>query len=148
MNIYESLENLNVSEECFNDIMGIVEEIINELKAPTPETAKAVFDRKAKRLEKSTNKFKDYKEFLNRPLRDTVSPTKKVSYIIDLAKGIGEQSDSLHQEGGRLVRGGERLYNWARKKGEKGKLTRDMADSAENMDKNVRENRRTALGCY
>ena len=30
MNIFESLENLNVSEECFNDIMDIVEEIINE----------------------------------------------------------------------------------------------------------------------
>lgn len=30
MNIFESLESLNVSEECFNDIMGIVEEILSE----------------------------------------------------------------------------------------------------------------------
>jgi hypothetical protein len=30
MNIFENLENLNVSEECFNDIMGIVEEILSE----------------------------------------------------------------------------------------------------------------------
>ena len=30
MNIFESLENLNVSEECFNDIMGIVEELLSE----------------------------------------------------------------------------------------------------------------------
>ena len=29
MNIFESLENLNVSEECFNDIMGIVERNLN-----------------------------------------------------------------------------------------------------------------------
>lgn len=29
MNIFENLEQLNVSEECFNDIMGIVEEILN-----------------------------------------------------------------------------------------------------------------------
>ena len=29
--IFESLENLDISEECFNDIMGIVKEIINEL---------------------------------------------------------------------------------------------------------------------
>ena len=28
--IFESLENLNVSEECFDDIMGIVEELLNE----------------------------------------------------------------------------------------------------------------------
>ena len=31
MSIFESLENLPVSEECLNDIMGIVEEIINEV---------------------------------------------------------------------------------------------------------------------
>ena len=30
MDIFESLENLNVSEECFDEIMDIVEEIINE----------------------------------------------------------------------------------------------------------------------
>ena len=31
MDIFESLENLNVSEECFDEIMGLVEEFINEL---------------------------------------------------------------------------------------------------------------------
>ena len=31
MSILESLKNLNVSEECFNDIISIVEEMINEL---------------------------------------------------------------------------------------------------------------------
>ena len=30
MNIFESLENLNVSEECYNDIVGLVEEYIQE----------------------------------------------------------------------------------------------------------------------
>ena len=30
MDIFESLENLNVSEECFNDIVGIVEYFISE----------------------------------------------------------------------------------------------------------------------
>ena len=29
--IFESLENLNVSESCYNEIMDIVEEVINEL---------------------------------------------------------------------------------------------------------------------
>ena len=33
MTIFESLENLNVSEECFNDIIIIVEEYINEVSA-------------------------------------------------------------------------------------------------------------------
>ena len=31
MGIFEQLENLNVSEECFDDILGIVEEYINEV---------------------------------------------------------------------------------------------------------------------
>ena len=31
MDIFESLENLNVSEACFSEIMDIVEEIINEV---------------------------------------------------------------------------------------------------------------------
>lgn len=31
MNIFERLENLNVSEECFDDILSIVEEYINEV---------------------------------------------------------------------------------------------------------------------
>ena len=38
MNIFESLENLNVSEECFEDIITLVEGILtpknNELKSP------------------------------------------------------------------------------------------------------------------
>ena len=32
MNIFESLENLNVSEECFDEIMGIVEDIFSQIK--------------------------------------------------------------------------------------------------------------------
>ena len=35
MKIFESLENLEVSEACFDEIMGIVEEIINELDKST-----------------------------------------------------------------------------------------------------------------
>ena len=35
MSIFESLENLNVSEECFNDILSILEEYINELNSKT-----------------------------------------------------------------------------------------------------------------
>ena len=32
MSIFEDLENLNVSEECFNNIVDIIEEYINELE--------------------------------------------------------------------------------------------------------------------
>ena len=33
MNIIENLENLNVSEECFNDIMSLIEGIMDNIKA-------------------------------------------------------------------------------------------------------------------
>ena len=32
MSIFESLENLNVSEECFDDIMGIVEDLLSSVR--------------------------------------------------------------------------------------------------------------------
>ena len=44
MSIFENLENLNVSEECFNSIMDIVEEIIYETSA---EKIQAVADKRA-----------------------------------------------------------------------------------------------------
>ena len=31
MDIFESLENLNVSENCYKDVLNIIEEIINEV---------------------------------------------------------------------------------------------------------------------
>ena len=32
MSIFESLENLNISEECFNDIMDIVEDLLHQIE--------------------------------------------------------------------------------------------------------------------
>lgn len=43
MNIFEQLENLNVSEDCFNSIMDMVEAIINETSY---EKANAAFDKR------------------------------------------------------------------------------------------------------
>ena len=44
MSIFKSLENLEISENCFNDIMDIVEEIIDETSA---EKIQAVADKRA-----------------------------------------------------------------------------------------------------
>ena len=37
MDIFESLENLNVSEECYIDILNMVESIISETKKESKE---------------------------------------------------------------------------------------------------------------
>ena len=40
MNIFESLENLNVSEECFDEIIVLAEEIINEVSDEWKQSCK------------------------------------------------------------------------------------------------------------
>ena len=56
MNIFESLENLNVSEECFDDIMGIVEGVImNAWNSGKPNAGKL----HSKALENKQNELKD-----------------------------------------------------------------------------------------
>lgn len=55
MNILESLENLQVSEECLNDIMDIVERILNE----TDERKKIdTYKARATNLDNSVKKAK------------------------------------------------------------------------------------------
>ena len=53
MNIFENLENLEVSEACFNDIMDIVEEIINEV---SDDTAKGPWRKKKARTDELREK--------------------------------------------------------------------------------------------
>lgn len=40
MNIFESLENLPVSEACFNDVISLIESYINELEEETVDKAR------------------------------------------------------------------------------------------------------------
>lgn len=54
MNIFESLENLPVSEECFDDIMGLVEEFINELDK---ETIKSFIKKRGEQKTEAEKKF-------------------------------------------------------------------------------------------
>jgi hypothetical protein len=55
MDIFESLENLKVSEECFEDIMELTEAYINELK---DETKVAVIKKRIDNLVDATNAAK------------------------------------------------------------------------------------------
>lgn len=59
MGILESLKDLNVSEECFDEIMYIVEEYINELN---DETVQNVLDKRKERLVKAEQGDEDSRE--------------------------------------------------------------------------------------
>ena len=86
MDIFEQLENLNVSEECFDDIMDIVEAILDEGKEPfettmdykqrlqkhfgpilndkmaTQKSIAKHYNKKAKGLEKEVKKARDERD--------------------------------------------------------------------------------------
>lgn len=73
MDIFESLENLSVSEECFNEIMGLVEEYINEVSLGKLKSAaynskddREIEAMKAQRdFDHSMNKIASYGKLLN-----------------------------------------------------------------------------------
>ena len=140
MDIFESLENLNVSEECFEDIVGLVEMYLNELHAPTPETAKAVFDRKAQQLQSNTNKFKDYGNYSNTPMYIKPSEFGKAD------KQNREYEAYLHTEKNNLRKGAQRLNRWAVNKKAQGELKGATLDSARNMTQKGREHAEVTSG--
>lgn len=77
MGIFESLENLNVSEECFDDILSIVEELLSE---DLEDTAWRLHGNNPNKYREISNKIKNIQndETINtakregRPLKDVL----------------------------------------------------------------------------
>ena len=59
MSIFEDLENLNVSEECFDDIMGIVEKLILDEKLQ--DTIDKKYDLKPEKGQFYSKAYQEYK---------------------------------------------------------------------------------------
>ena len=135
MDIFESLENLEVSESCFDEIMGIVEEIINELKAPTPETAKAVLDRKTARLQANTAKtdaLGDLRRANKSDFHDKY-PNSSTQDRYNYENAISREQGKTWKESDKLNAGGQRLFRWTAKQKQKGKATDEMRESANKL---------------
>ncbi len=79
MNIFESLENLNISEECFNDILNIVEEYINEVYSVTD-----VKQRAAKVKESRLGALKKSKNLQNPNTQRNLARARRVMSILEL----------------------------------------------------------------
>lgn len=84
MDIFEGLENLNVSEECFDDIMALIEELLKEGREPF-ETQQ------------------DYKERLQKhfgpKLNDAKSTQKSIAkHHNKVAKGLKKEEKALRNE--------------------------------------------------
>ena len=63
MDIFESLENLNVSEECFNDIMSRIEEDLYDLVGRA-EKKGIVSPNKAETLKNKARWFRDQERLI------------------------------------------------------------------------------------
>jgi hypothetical protein len=59
MNIFESLENLNVSEECFDEIMELVEELLSE---KVQDTIDKKYDMNPEKGQFYSKAYQDYKD--------------------------------------------------------------------------------------
>lgn len=73
MDIFESLENLSVSEKCFNDIMGLVESAINET------TERKKIDTYKARATNLSDSVKKAKQLLKRGMYDAASKASEIA---------------------------------------------------------------------
>ena len=103
MDIFESLENLNVSEECFEDIINIVECYLSEDTVSYIEKNYSPYDPKGQRLmskaedAKSRGQYASYKKELKRiqdnKIRKDIHPS-----VLDKQKQREEDIDNFAQK--------------------------------------------------
>ena len=98
MSIFESLENINVSEGCFNDIVALVEEYINEVSKELADKVKSLKDekyREAKEKYYKTRDSKDEEEFEKQIVKSAISDELRDKW--EVLKGIKRGKDGkLH----------------------------------------------------
>lgn len=120
--IFESLENLNVSEECFDEIMGIVEELLSE------KVSQKVFDTKRQREknydnttygtpehELASKKLERNKQLTDKKVKRSGTTSQKADYFEKENDGLnpkGDKSliDNLLQRGFTLKQGIDGKY--------------------------------------
>ena len=90
MNIYESLENLQVSEECFNDIMGTVEEILNE------NVVDDYYSKKLKDVKNNLAIAKSHKRHLNKTVDK--QPNKEYKQAAGQQRQANDDKQQMEQE--------------------------------------------------
>lgn len=100
MDIFESLENLPVSEECFDEIMGLVEELINE-----NEELK----------NRLTNKYSPILKAKRRQLDKKVKMNKKELHNVKNVTNVSKKMRDLSQD--ELNKAEENVWNVMAKDG-------------------------------
>ena len=105
MKILENLENLNVSEECYNSIIFLIEEYINEFKdgvyRRTKDIANAIKQAQEEILPKVRNsKDREYveKDIKKRTRQATKAYSKYENQVVARAKKEEEEKKAKKKE--------------------------------------------------
>ena len=97
--IFESLENLNVSEECFEDIIGLVEEYINEVSfGAWTDTAKEVLPQREKSANLATANVERLKKRLPEPDFEDVDYDDKLRKRRETIEAAQKKADSYKRK--------------------------------------------------
>ena len=109
MDIFESLENINVSEGCFEDIVGIVEEYIHEILVGTDEYGRKVDPEKGA----GAKDFYDGQYSMKRALKKHFAPKLRgqAKHAIKANKGREKQAKQLYDEGEQQDANTEKVSN-------------------------------------
>lgn len=89
MDIFESLENLNVSEGCFEDIINIVEDILNE-REQDPKKVKE-FERRERQFIKKAKRDAQLRGLINYDLINYDSDADEYA-----GSGEGKYGNAVH----------------------------------------------------
>ena len=117
--LFKSLSE-SVSEECFNDIMGIVEEIINEVNVPD-ETVVKILDRKTGQVAANQAKRGYHMQLMNNTTQNKTSwhndhPDADSKDRWDYQYKHMKKAQDTENQGINIKKGAERLGKWVRKK--------------------------------
>ena len=122
MDIFESLENLNISEECFNNIMSIVEDIVSAAE-DNFKNAKNRYDKYMGRIKKVIQAKKENKTLPDEKFADKLMNKlhgNKYSKEYDKASELLRKAQKLPKSTGYLQKDDNWFTNMT--KNEKGKL--------------------------
>ena len=111
MNIFESLEKLDVSEECFEDIMGIVEEYINELKDSTVDS----MYQKRKNIERKADRKAEYAHTVGETALNKAKNSGDKEKAKSIKKFIDNADDEQRKTTSKRVKAQNTISKWARK---------------------------------
>ena len=123
MNIFENLENLNISEKCFNDIMNIVEYILEDYKS-------------FKEQKQEDGSSQAYKELAS---VDKSIRRNKTKALKDARKEYGQaRKEELTQRGKGWLRQFKNISDEEKALGKLKKAREEEKDAQEEVDKDLR----------